>query len=302
MPSQIEPGKTTPLADGDEAGEPKKLRAASTATLDLLELGKGDLSTLEKLHIRFIRHSLIPGRLDRSLRFLQRHIGANWIEQSIKNLRVVHGMDRLPPFDPKQSFICVSNHRSFFDLYVVTAYLVKQGLPHRILFPVRSNFFYDKALGFFVNGVMSFFAMYPPVFRDRKRASLNLAGIDETIRILRRGGTFIGLHPEGQRNLSDDPFSLLPAQPGVGRIIHGARVPVIPVFIHGLGNDIVKQVSSNYTKTGNPVNVTFGAPVDFGTLLDKPPSPRLFREISARSTKAIADLAAEAKARADGRE
>ena len=292
------PTSETARTEGDDLDQPKKLRAASSATLDLLELGKDDLTTLEKLHIRFIRQSLKHGRLDSALRFLQRHIGANWIEQSIKNLRVVHGFDRLPDFDPKQSFICVSNHRSFFDLYVVTAYLVKQGLPHRILFPVRSNFFYDKALGFFVNGVMSFFAMYPPVFRDRKRASLNLAGIDETIRLLRKGGAFVGLHPEGQRNLTDDPFTLLPAQPGVGRIIHGARVPVIPVFIHGLGNDIVKQVSSNYTRTGNPVHVTFGAPVDFGSLLDKPPSPRLFREISERATNAIGDLAVEAKARA----
>ncbi|MGH7286066.1 MAG: hypothetical protein ACRELY_31480, partial [Polyangiaceae bacterium] len=97
-------------------------------------------------------------------------------------------------------------------------------------------------------------------------------------------------------------FSLLAAQPGVGRIIHGARVPVIPVFIQGLGNDIVKQVASNYTKTGKPVNVTFGAPVDFGALLDKPPSPRLFREISERATKAIGDLALEAKARAYGQD
>ena len=71
--------------------------------------------------------------------------------------------------------------------------------------------------------------------------------------------------------------------------------------IRRLGNDIVKQVSSNYTKTGEPVHVTFGAPVDFGSLLDKPPSPRLFREISERATQAIGDLALEAKARANGR-
>jgi 1-acyl-sn-glycerol-3-phosphate acyltransferase len=207
----------------------------------------------------------------------------------------VHGEQRLPKLDENDSFVVVSNHRSFFDLFVVTAYLVKRGLPHRILFPVRANFFYDKALGFFVNGVMSFFAMYPPVFRERKRAPLNLAGIDETIRILRKGGSFIGLHPEGTRNLSDDPYSLLPGQPGVGRIIHGARVKVLPVFINGLGNDIVKQVSSNYTKTGGPVNVVFGAPVDFGDLLDRAGSPRTYREISQRTVDAIAALGQEEK-------
>jgi 1-acyl-sn-glycerol-3-phosphate acyltransferase len=285
----------------EEIQEPSEARRKSDATLDLLEVGKDELTALEQFHIRFIRKSLEPGRLDSSLRFLQRHIGANWIEQSIKNLRRVHGLERLPNFDPKKSFICVSNHRSFFDLYVVTAYLVKRGMPHRILFPVRSNFFYDKALGFLVNGVMSFFAMYPPVFRERKRAPLNLAGIDETIRILRRGGSFIGLHPEGTRNLTDDPYKLLPGQPGVGRIIHGARVQVIPVFVQGLGNDIVKQVASNYTKTGGRVNVVFGAPIDFGDLLDRPGSPRTYRQISERTCNVIEELGAEEKKwRAEG--
>jgi 1-acyl-sn-glycerol-3-phosphate acyltransferase len=279
----------------EEMREPGEARKKSDATLDLLEVGKDELTPLEQFHIRFIRKSLERGALDSSLRFLQRHVGANWMEQSIKNLRHVHGEERLPKLDENDSFVVVSNHRSFFDLFVVTAYLVKRGLPHRILFPVRANFFYDKALGFFVNGVMSFFAMYPPVFRERKRAPLNLAGIDETIRILRKGGSFIGLHPEGTRNLSDDPYSLLPGQPGVGRIIHGARVKVLPVFINGLGNDIVKQVSSNYTKTGGPVNVVFGAPVDFGDLLDRAGSPRTYREISQRTVDAIAALGQEEK-------
>ncbi len=275
--------------------EPTEARRKGEAMLDLLEVGKDELTPLEQFHIRFIRKSLEHGVFDSSLRFLQRHIGANWIEQSIKNLRRVTGRERLPPLDDGQSFIIVSNHRSFFDLYVVTGYLVKRGLPHRILFPVRANFFYDKALGFFVNGVMSFFAMYPPVFRERKRAPLNLAGIDETIRILRKGGAFVGLHPEGTRNLGKDPYQLLAGQPGVGRIIHGARVQVLPVFINGLGNDIVKQISSNYTKTGGRVNVVFGAPVDFGDLLTRPGSPRTYREISQRTVDAIAALGQEEK-------
>lgn len=277
------------------AGDGKPLREASSAKLDLLELGKDELTRIEKLHIRFIRKSLEKGRFDQALRFLQRHLGANWIELSLNNLRHVYGTERLPSLDDKQSFVIVSNHRSFFDLYVVTAYLVKQGLPHRILFPVRANFFYDHALGFFVNGAMSFFAMYPPVFRDRKRASLNLAGIDETIRILRAGGAFIGLHPEGMRNLTDDPYTLLQAQPGVGRIIHGSRVQVLPVFVNGLGNDMLRQLGANYRKTSSPVNVVFGAPVDFGDLLDKPGSPRTYRQISERAVAAIAELGQEEK-------
>ena len=140
------------------------------------------------------------------------------------------------------------------------------------------------------------FAMYPPVFRERSRAALNLASLDETVRILKRGGVFLGLHPEGTRNQGDDPYALLPAQGGVGRIIQSARMPVLPVFINGLGNDLPKQVAGNFTKKGPPITVTFGAPVDFGDMLDQAPSPRLHRKISEHALEAIRRLGEEDKA------
>lgn len=264
---------------------------------DLLDFGGESLSPVERWQIRFVRKTFESGPIDRSVRLLQRYVGANWIEASIRNLRHVHGLERLPNFDPAQSYLCVSNHRSFFDLYVVTAYLVKhRRMPQRLVFPVRSGFFYDKPLGFVVNGLMSFFAMYPPVFRERQRAALNLASLDEVVRLLRTGGAFVGLHPEGTRNKTDDPYALLPAQAGVGRIIQAARVPVIPVFVNGLGNDIARQVRSNYTRTGEPVVVVFGKPIDFGALLDAPSSPRNHRRISERTIEAIRALGDEEKA------
>lgn len=272
-----------------------RARSRASVTRDLLDFGD-ELSKVERWQIDFIRRSFDPGPLDRTIRALQRHVGANWIEYSIRNLRRVRGLERLPTFDRGQSYLCVSNHRSFFDLYVITAYLVKRGMPHRLVFPVRSNFFYDQRAGFVVNGVMSFFAMYPPLFRERSRAALNLASLDEVVNLLRRGGTFVGLHPEGTRNKGADPYALLPAQGGVGRIIQAARVPVIPVFINGLGNDIVRQVASNYTKTGAPVNVVFGAPIDFGDMLDGAPSPRLHRAISERALEVIRKLGDEERA------
>jgi 1-acyl-sn-glycerol-3-phosphate acyltransferase len=275
---------------------PPSARARTAEPRDILDFDREALSPTERFQIGFVRKTFEPGPADRAVRLLQRYVGANWIEQSIKNLRQVHGLDRLPAWDRSTSYIVVSNHRSFFDLYVVTAYLVKRGMPHRLLFPVRSKFFYDHPLGLAVNGVMSFFAMYPPVFRERQRAALNLASLDETVRLLKRGGTFLGLHPEGTRNQSDDPYALLPAQSGVGRIIHSARIPVLPVFVNGLGNDIVRQVASNFARTGKPVTVTFGAPIDFGDMLDAPPSPRLHKRISEHALDAIRKLGEEDRA------
>ncbi len=281
--------------------EPERARMRTiddVATRDLLDFGDDSLTAVERWQIKFVRRTFESPGLDRVIRLAQRHIGANWIEQSIKNLRHVHGLDRLPRFDRDASTILVSNHRSFFDLYVVTAYLVKRGMPQRLVFPVRSQFFYDKPIGLAVNGLMSFFAMYPPVFRERKRAALNLASLDEVVRLLKNGGAFVGLHPEGTRNKTDDPYTLLPGQGGVGRIIQAARgkATVVPVFVNGLGNDIVRQIGSNYLKNGRPVTVVFGKPVDFGTMLDAPPSPRLHRKISEHTLDAIRALGQEDRA------
>ena len=166
---------------------------------DLLEMGNGSLSRLERAQIRFVRASLRPGVLDATVRVLQRTLGQWWIRAATAKLRHVHGLERLPAWDRKGSIILVANHRSFFDLYVAAAELVARGLPQRILFPVRSAFFYDHPLGPVVNGAMSFFAMYPPIFRERKRAALNLASLDEVAALLRRGGLLRRPPSRGER-------------------------------------------------------------------------------------------------------
>jgi 1-acyl-sn-glycerol-3-phosphate acyltransferase len=262
---------------------------------DLLEMGDLALSPLERAQIRFVRATLRPGPLDDAIRALQRSVGQAWILGATARLRHVHGLERLPAWEPGGSVILVANHRSFFDLYVTAAELVARGLPHRILFPVRSSFFYDHPLGPVVNGIMSFFAMYPPIFRDRKRAALNLASLDETAALLRRGGFFVGLHPEGTRKRDDDPYTFLPAQSGVGRVIHKARVPVVPVFINGLGNDLVKQVGGGMTGTGTPIHMVFGAPIDFGALLAAPGGPRTYKALADKCLEVIGALGQEEK-------
>lgn len=263
---------------------------------DLARAGRKRLSFLERTNIRFIRASFEPGWWDRTLRLLQRTVGQAWIHHSTKNLRRVHGFDRIPDIHDEQSVLVVSNHRSFFDLYVITAELVRRGMKKRIIFPVRSGFFYDSPLGVFVNFLMSFLAMYPPIFRARKKAPMNLLALDELGWLLGRGGVFAGLHPEGTRNRDADAYSLLPAQPGVGRVIQKARVPVVPVFINGLGNDLVKQVKGNFNGRGEEVHVVFGAPIDFGTLLDEKASSKTHRRISEKCLEAIAELGEEEKA------
>ncbi len=264
--------------------------------LDLLELGKDVLTPLEKAQIRFVRNTFEPGVVDTVVRMLQRRLGAFWIEQCVKNVRKVHGIERLGTLDPNKSYICVSNHRSFFDMYLITAFLVwRDLLPHRILFPVRSKFFYDNPAGLLVNGVMSFFAMYPPVFRERKRMFLNRAMMDETSRLLRAGGMFVGLHPEGQRSQGDDPYALLPARFGVGKIIQDSGAVVIPAFVNGLGNDLPKQLRGNFDGSGGDVNLVFGAPVNLSEFQGAPRSQKSQVAIAERCLDAVRALGCEEK-------
>lgn len=262
---------------------------------DLLREAGDRLSRTERVQIRFVRGTFAPGRAERAIRWCQHHIGSTWIHHFTKHLRHVHGLERLPALDPVQSFILVSNHRSFFDLYVVTGDLVRRGLPHRIAFPVRSSFFYDSPAGLFVNGVMSFFAMYPPIFREKKQQALNVTSLDELVWLLQQGGLFAGLHPEGTRKKDDDPYTFLPAQPGVGKIIHAAKVPVIPVFVNGLINDLRRQVTSNYDGTGRPVFVVFGEPIDFSDLYQRRGSVRVYKSAADRCMQVIGGLGQEEK-------
>ncbi|HWZ92240.1 MAG TPA: lysophospholipid acyltransferase family protein, partial [Polyangiaceae bacterium] len=270
--------------------------ALESARPDLIESGRKRLSPLERFLIGFVRKTFEPGLLSRAVHYGQRTVGCGWIHHCTKYLRHVHGYERLPVLDTSQSFILVANHRSFFDLYVVFGDLVHRGLKHRIVFPVRAKFFYDNPLGLIVNGIMSFFAMYPPLFRERKKAFLNPLALEELAFLLRRGGMFAGIHPEGTRKRDDDPYTFLPAQRGVGKVIQDARVPVIPVFINGLINDLPKQVRSNFDRTGQDIFVVFGAPIDFGDLLDQPKSPKVHQAISDRTMQAVAELGQEERA------
>lgn len=285
-------------AMGDSQPPTSELSAESAMASsgeELLRVARGKVSQLELLQMRAVRRTLRPGHLDAALRLCQRTIGQTWITWATGRLHQFHHIERLRPLVPNRSFILVSNHRSFFDLYVLTATLLRWGLRQRIVFPVRSKFFYDSVPGFFVNGVMSFFAMYPPLFRDRQRAPLNRLCLEELAGLLREGQTLVGIHPEGRRNPSDDPYELLPAKSGVGRLIRAApEVPVIPVFINGLlPNDLPRQVRGNFDGTGTPIHSVFGAPIDFGELLAQPESPRLFSTLAERCLAEVRRLGEE---------
>lgn len=281
---------SAPTSPGSAVSGPSAQSASDTA---LIRASKKRLPRSEHLILRIVRASLEEGLFDRAMRFCQRTVGQAWIHHSTKNLKQEYGLERSQILESPESVIVVANHRSFFDLYVITASLVRRGLPHRILFPVRADFFFTSWLGLLVNFFMSFLSMYPPLYRQRERLALNLASLDELGALLRKRQLFVGLHPEGTRKLDDDPYTFLPARPGVGRVIHEAGVRVVPVFIRGLKNDLWAQVKGNFTGRGEPIRIVYGAPIDFGDLLAQPSSKKVQAAISERCMAEIARLAEE---------
>ncbi len=204
------------------------------------------------------------------------------------------GVAHLDAVVPDDSVILVANHRSFFDFYVVSAMLYwRTRLPRRVLFPVRSDFFYDRPAGVALNFLIANMAMFPPVLRDPKRRAFNRYSVARCIAELATPGTVLGMHPEGRRNKGDDPYELLPAQPGVGQVVLGApRAKVFPVFLHGVTNDIVKELKDNWTRPDErPIDIWFGPEVRFGDLRARGDRLAIQKAASDRCLDAIRALA-----------
>jgi len=251
------------------------------------------LNTTEKIGFK-LTHKMNQGAWKGFWTFFQRHVGSLWIKICTYNLMNVFGLENIEKATPEKPLLLVANHRSFFDMYTVSSVIFRQTKrPINLYFPVRAKFFYTSPLGWFVNLVMGWFSMYPPFFREEKEAGkreFDKFSLRKLIQIASVGyGTIIGFHPEGKRNLNENPYDFLPAQPGVGAVIIKAKPQVIPVFIAGLGNDLPKQVLGNWTG-GEKVRIWFGEPVDLSEFYAKSDRLRTHKEIADFLMSKISEL------------
>lgn len=241
-----------------------------------------------------LTHQMNLGRWKRFWGFCQRHIGSLWIKICTYNLMKVFGLENVEKSSPDKPLLLVANHRSFFDMYVVSSVIFRQTKrPIKIYFPVRAKFFYDSPLGWLVNLVMGWWAMYPPFFREdreQKKREFDKYSLRRLIQISSEGyAHMIGFHPEGKRNLNNDPYDFLPAQPGVGAVVMKAQPNVIPVFIAGLGNNLTKQILGNWTG-GEKVRIWFGEEIDLSQFKEKSDRLRTHKEIADFLMSKIAEL------------
>ncbi|MBK9152706.1 MAG: 1-acyl-sn-glycerol-3-phosphate acyltransferase [Chloracidobacterium sp.] len=252
------------------------------------------LGPTERAGFRLAR-AMNRGRWKRFWTFCQRHIGSLWIHLATYNLMNVRGLENFERTAADRPVLLVANHRSFFDMYTVSSVIFRRTKrPIELYFPVRGKFFYDNPAGWLVNLVMGWWAMYPPFFREAKEAkkrAFDKFSVRELVRLCSEGeGRVIGFHPEGMRNLDQDPYTLLRAQPGIGKVIYEARPQVVPVFITGLINDLPKQIMGNWTG-GEKVRIWFGDPVDLSRFYEMRDSLRTHKELSDHLMDRIAQLA-----------
>ncbi len=254
------------------------------------------LTRFERFAYRFVRR-MNKGRWKRFWTFCQSTLGAGWIHLATYNIMRVYGLENLENVTHKRPLLLAANHRSFFDMYAVSSVLFRRTRWQKTLFfPVRGRFFYDSPLGLLVNFVMGWWSMFPPFFAAGERPQIGKRPFDKySMRVLvelcREGeGAVVGFHPEGTRNKTDDPYSFLRAQPGIGKLIKDAHPQVVPVFIAGLGNNLFRQVVGNW-RGGEPIRIHFGEPLDLSRFIARGDSVRVYKEIADFVMEKIAELA-----------
>jgi 1-acyl-sn-glycerol-3-phosphate acyltransferase len=262
------------------------------------------LSPMERIGFK-LTERMNTGTWKRLMTFLQRHIGSLWIIISTYNLMKVFGLENFEKTDGSRPILLVANHRSMFDMYVVSTTLFrKTNRKFNLYFPVRAKFFYDSPIGWFVNFVMGWFSMFPPFFREAgevKKREFDKFSLKKLIEICSENkSNIIGFHPEGKRNLDENPYNFLPAQPGVGAVIMKAKPQIIPIFIAGLRTgvrdgkprfmgDLPNQVLGNW-RGGEKVRIWFGEPLDLSAFYEKSDRLRTHKEIADFLMQKIGEL------------
>ncbi|MDG2305110.1 MAG: lysophospholipid acyltransferase family protein [Candidatus Binatia bacterium] len=206
------------------------------------------------------------------------HVPRNFVTWVTSQRWQNYGLENLASLRAKRGVILVSNHRSFFDMYVAACAVFTHGnFIERLYFPVRSNFFYDKPAGALVNWVMSGYAMWPPMFRDDRKAALNRIGLSQMAYALSTPGGVLGIHPEGTRQKGDDPYVLGPARPGVGHLIEQCHedTMILPFFTLGLGNDFGRELKLRLQSDPGPdIRMHWGSGIRCQDLRDRSDGPQ----------------------------
>ncbi len=228
----------------------------------------------------------------------QKVIGATWIRLVTGNLLRVEGLGHVSEAYRQGAVLLVANHRSYFDMFVVSSVLHRELAGRkRLYFPVVGQFYYQTLAGLALNQLFAFWSMFPPLFALPSHGVSDRYALDLLVELCAQGpGQILGIHPEGGRNLDPDPYSFMRFQPGTGKVIHAARPIVIPTFIAGLDNDVARQIRGNWCG-GEPVRIWFDAPVALDDYVVMPAKGSTYKLITDAVMERVKALAASDRER-----
>ena len=276
----------------DSPAEPSRPTRPPLVDAPLPREVRETLAPPERIHVEVaLRMNREP--LKGAWTWCQRAIGATWIALATGKLLRVDGFEHVRDAFPRGPLLFVANHRSYFDLFVVSSLLHRELRGRkRLYFPVVGQFYYQSLAGLALNQLFAFWSMFPPLFALPTHGVSDRYALDILVDLCSRGpGNILGIHPEGGRNLNPDPYSFMRFQPGTGKIIHAARPIVIPTFIAGLDNDLANQLRRNW-RGGEPIRVWFDAPMALDDYLAMPGKGSTYKQITDAvmdRVKALAD-------------
>ena len=139
--------------------------------------------------------------------------------------------------------------------------------------------------------------MFPPIFRSSAKRSFNQYSLQRIRDELETQGCIIGFHPEGTRNKSPDPHSLLPPKKGVGEVLNTTQhAVVVPVYIKGITNNLLREFFCNWFKAKtSPIDVHFGRPPELGSLYTNEQSRQTHLNIAQLCMDSIQELVEQHK-------
>ena len=162
------------------------------------------------------------------------------------NHLAIEGLGLLPSAPP---FVIVANHASHLDALILLASL--PAVWRNLVYPVAAkDVFFDRQV---VAGFSTLFINTLPIWRTGGRTH-DLAQLREK---LTQEGAILILFPEGTRTRNG---VMNPFRPGIGRLVAGTRIPVVPCWIRGAARSLP---AGGWFPRPVPIVARFGHPTSF---------------------------------------
>lgn len=181
------------------------------------------------------------GVIDRAIRL--------WARLLVAAAGIDLHIDNAEALDPKQRYILVANHYSYYDIPCILA-----AVPQPIRFMAKASLFKIPIFGWSLGR-----AGFIPI--DRKNRRTAVKSFDLAVQRIRRGNTIVIFPEEGRtRNREMRPF-----QRGAFLLAIRSELPVVPMAVDGT-YDIFRVGAKRITP--GPVTIKVGTPiVTVGTTL-----------------------------------